>query len=224
MTKPSNDNQPKITFIGAGSTIFMKNIAGDVLHHKAVANAHIALMDIDPERLAESELVAKKMIASMGTSATVSTHSNQREALDGADFVVVCFQIGGYEPCTVTDFEIPKQYGLRQTTRGQLPSAIQQSNKLACAIRFKELLKSFLMILAYRWKKFVTNQQELITLRSIFSLKSEWTTERTAICTLIWLGDIMRDVSLNLRVIFRHTLQDVRTKCVMKCLLEWDIL
>lgn len=106
---------PKITFIGAGSTIFMKNIAGDVLHHAAVSGARIALMDIDKTRLDESELVARKMISSMGVGASVTTHMDQREALDGADFVVVCFQIGGYEPCTVTDFEIPKQYGLRQT-------------------------------------------------------------------------------------------------------------
>ena len=51
----------------------------------------------------------------MGVTATIETYSNQRKALDGADFVVVAFQIGGYEPCTVTDFEVPKKYGLRQT-------------------------------------------------------------------------------------------------------------
>lgn len=107
--------QPKITFIGAGSTVFMKNIIGDVLQRPALGGATIALMDINPERLEESEIVAGKLAKTLGASAKVETHSNQRKALEGADFVVVAFQIGGYEPCTVTDFEVPKKYGLRQT-------------------------------------------------------------------------------------------------------------
>ncbi|HHY48734.1 MAG TPA: alpha-glucosidase/alpha-galactosidase [Alphaproteobacteria bacterium] len=106
---------PKITFIGAGSSVFMKNIVGDVLQRPALAGARIALMDINPERLAESEIIAGKLIQTLGVPATVETHLNQREALEGADFVVVCFQIGGYDPCTITDFEVPKRYGLRQT-------------------------------------------------------------------------------------------------------------
>ncbi|WP_208350110.1 alpha-glucosidase/alpha-galactosidase [Pseudaestuariivita rosea] len=105
----------KIAFIGAGSTIFMKNIVGDCLHFDALRDATFALMDIDATRLEESALVARKMIATMDTDATVETHSDQRAALNGADFVVTAFQIGGYKPCTVTDFEIPKQYDLRQT-------------------------------------------------------------------------------------------------------------
>lgn len=106
---------PKITFIGAGSTVFMKNIVGDVLQREALSGAHIALMDINAQRLEESEIVASKMIATLGVSAKVTTHLDQREALAGADFVVVAFQIGGFEPCTVTDFEVPKKFGLRQT-------------------------------------------------------------------------------------------------------------
>jgi alpha-galactosidase len=105
----------KLTFIGAGSTIFMRNIVGDMLHFESLRDATVALMDIDEGRLAESELVAKKMIAAMGTGARVETYTDQRRALEGADFVVTAFQIGGYRPCTVTDFEIPKAYGLRQT-------------------------------------------------------------------------------------------------------------
>jgi len=106
---------PKITFIGAGSSVFMKNIVGDVLQRPALADARIALMDIDPVRLEESAVIAGKLIATLGTKATVETYSNQRQALHGANFVVVCFQIGGYKPATVTDFEIPKKYNLRQT-------------------------------------------------------------------------------------------------------------
>ncbi len=105
----------KIAFIGAGSTVFMKNLIGDALMMPALSDATIALMDIDAARLAESELVARKLIATLGTGARVETHQTRRPALDGADFVIVAFQIGGYRPCTVTDFDIPKRYGLRQT-------------------------------------------------------------------------------------------------------------
>ena len=105
----------KIAFIGAGSTVFMKNIVGDALHRPALSGATIALMDIDAKRLEESALVARKMVASLGASAKIETYTHQRAALDGADFVIAAFQIGGYKPCTVTDFEVPKQYGLRQT-------------------------------------------------------------------------------------------------------------
>jgi len=106
---------PRITFIGAGSTVFMKNIVGDVLQRPALSGATIALMDINPQRLEESAVVVNKLIATLGVKAKAETYSDQRKALKGADFVVVAFQIGGYEPCTVTDFEVPKKYGLRQT-------------------------------------------------------------------------------------------------------------
>ncbi|MGR3341895.1 MAG: family 4 glycosyl hydrolase, partial [Paracoccaceae bacterium] len=105
----------KITLIGAGSTIFMKNIVGDLLHYPALSDATVALMDTDAARLEESRIVAEKLVSSMAADADIRTFSDQRAALEGADFVVVAFQIGGYEPCTVIDFEIPKKYGLRQT-------------------------------------------------------------------------------------------------------------
>jgi alpha-galactosidase len=106
---------PKITFIGAGSSVFMKNIVGDVLQRPALAGARIALMDINEQRLEESAVIAGKLIQTLGVPATVESFTDQRAALEGADFVVVCFQIGGYEPATVTDFEVPKKYNLRQT-------------------------------------------------------------------------------------------------------------
>jgi alpha-galactosidase len=106
---------PKIAFIGAGSTVFMKNIIGDVLHRPALKGATVALMDPNPERLAESAIVAGKLSKTLGASAKIETHSDQKRALQGADFVVVAFQIGGYEPSTVIDFEVPKKYGLRHT-------------------------------------------------------------------------------------------------------------
>lgn len=106
---------PKITFIGAGSTIFVKNILGDVFHKSALKGAHIALMDIDEERLEESHFVVGKLMESAGATGSISCHLDQKEALQDADFVVVAFQIGGYEPCTVTDFEICKKHGVEQT-------------------------------------------------------------------------------------------------------------
>ena len=108
-------NHPIITFIGAGSTVFTKNIAGDILQRPALAAAQVRLMDINPQRLEESAVVVGKLATTLGGKASVSTFTDQRAALDGADFVVCCFQVGGYEPCTVTDFEVPKAYGLRQT-------------------------------------------------------------------------------------------------------------
>ena len=105
----------KIAFIGAGSTVFMKNIVGDLLQRPALSGATIALMDINQARLEESAVVAGKLVQTLGVKAKVETTTDRRRALTGADFVVVAFQIGGYEPCTVTDFEVPKRYKLRQT-------------------------------------------------------------------------------------------------------------
>ncbi len=106
---------PKITFIGAGSSVFMKNLIGDALQLPALSGATVALMDIDPVRLEESQVIAGKLIQTLGVSAKLETYTDQRAALDGADFVIVAFQIGGYDPCTITDFEVPKRYNLRQT-------------------------------------------------------------------------------------------------------------
>ncbi|ALN71387.1 alpha-glucosidase/alpha-galactosidase [Aureimonas sp. AU20] len=108
-------SKPRLTFIGAGSTTFMKNIVGDILQRPALGGIDIRLMDIDRQRLDESEIVARKLIATLGVKASVATFTDRRAALEGANFVVVAFQIGGYEPATVTDFEVPKRYGLRQT-------------------------------------------------------------------------------------------------------------
>jgi len=110
MTRP-----PRIAFIGAGSTVFMKNIVGDCLTFPALDGATFALMDIDETRLEDSALVARKLVASSGRTALVEATTDRRRALDGADFVVTAFQIGGYRPSTMIDFEVPKAHGLRQT-------------------------------------------------------------------------------------------------------------
>ena len=106
---------PKITFIGAGSTVFAKNLIGDILSYPALAGATITLYDIDQKRLEESRAVSKKITQKLGVHPTIETTTDRREALDGADYVLNMIQVGGYEPATVIDFEIPKKYGLRQT-------------------------------------------------------------------------------------------------------------
>jgi alpha-galactosidase len=106
---------PKITLIGAGSTVFAKNLLGDILSFPELAESHIALMDIDPERLKTSEIVARKVAQTVGAHPIITTHTDRRKALEGADYAINMIQVGGYKPGTVIDFEVPKKYGLRQT-------------------------------------------------------------------------------------------------------------
>lgn len=105
----------KVCLIGAGSTVFMKNIVGDILLNDMFADCTIALHDVDPERLATSNMVAQKIASSLNVSPTIVATEDRVEALRDAEFVILMIQVGGFEPCTVTDFEIPKKYGLRQT-------------------------------------------------------------------------------------------------------------
>lgn len=119
---------PKITFIGAGSTVFVKNILGDVFHRAALKHAQIALMDINETRLRESEIVVKKLMKSADATGDITCYTDQKQALMQADFVIVAFQIGGYEPCTVTDFEVCKRHGLEQTIADTLgPGGIMRA-------------------------------------------------------------------------------------------------
>ncbi|WP_320150828.1 alpha-glucosidase/alpha-galactosidase [uncultured Tolumonas sp.] len=105
----------KVAIIGAGSTVFMRNIVRDLLQQPALISTHIALQDIDSKRLQESQLVAKQIISALKVQASVSASLDRREVLQGADVVITMFQVGGYKPSTVVDFDIPKKYGLRQT-------------------------------------------------------------------------------------------------------------
>ena len=105
----------KITFIGAGSTVFAKNLLGDILSFPELANAEIALFDIDAERLKTSEIVAHKVADALGAKPTITATTDREAALGGADYALNMIQVGGYKPSTVIDFEIPKKYGLEQT-------------------------------------------------------------------------------------------------------------
>ncbi len=110
----------KITFMGAGSTVFAKNVLGDCLLCDDLRHGlEIALYDIDGKRLDEShELISALNSKYNDGEAKIKSYlgvENRKEALRGADFVVNAIQVGGYDPCTIIDFEIPKKYGLRQT-------------------------------------------------------------------------------------------------------------
>ena len=109
----------KITFMGAGSTVFANNVLGDTLLTEALRECEIALYDIDADRLSESKLVIeainRKYNADKAVIKTYLGVENRKDALRGARFVVNAIQVGLYDPCTIIDFEIPKKYGLRQT-------------------------------------------------------------------------------------------------------------
>ena len=106
----------KICFIGAGSTIFAKNVLGDAMLTPSLQDAEIALFDIDEKRLKESELMLQTINKNSNQNrAKIQSFSDRKEALKDANFVINAIQVGGYKPSTVIDFEIPKKYGLQQT-------------------------------------------------------------------------------------------------------------
>jgi alpha-galactosidase len=109
-------NLVKVAFIGAGSTVFAKTLIGDLLSYPELADdMTVALMDTDEDRLRTSELVARRIVETTGAHARVEASRDRRAVLDGADYVLTMMQVGGYRPATVTDFEVPKEFGLRQT-------------------------------------------------------------------------------------------------------------
>jgi len=108
----------KITFMGAGSTVFARNVIGDCMCSEALKDSVFALYDIDGERMKQSVTIIEAIRAANNNCGKIECYvgvENRKEALRGADFVVNAIQVGGYKPCTVIDFEIPKKYGLQQT-------------------------------------------------------------------------------------------------------------
>ena len=108
----------KLTFMGAGSTVFARNVIGDCMCVESLRDSVFALYDIDAERLEESRVILEAMRKEKGGYGKIECYvgvENRKEALRGANFVVNAIQVGGYDPCTIIDFEIPKKYGLQQT-------------------------------------------------------------------------------------------------------------
>ena len=106
---------PRITFMGAGSTIFAKSVLGDCILTPEIKDLEISLHDIDPVRLEDSKMMLENLAANAGRKIRIDASLDRKKALKGAKYVVNAIQAGGYDPCTITDFEIPKKYGLRQT-------------------------------------------------------------------------------------------------------------
>lgn len=108
---------PTICFLGAGSTVFAKNVLGDCLHVDSLKDSRITLVDIDPDRLEVSRVMLENINRTLNAAARIEAYSADEagKALKDANYVVNAIQVGGYEPATVIDFEIPKKYGLRQT-------------------------------------------------------------------------------------------------------------
>jgi alpha-galactosidase len=113
------NKRTKIVFMGAGSTIFVKNVIGDALLFESLKDAEISLYDINAQRLEESGILIESLNNSLNNGrASVHTYlgeAKRKEALAQADFVFNAIQVGGYDPATIADFEIPRKYGLRQT-------------------------------------------------------------------------------------------------------------
>ncbi|MCG5102388.1 alpha-glucosidase/alpha-galactosidase [Oceanobacillus alkalisoli] len=105
----------KITFLGAGSTVFAKNVLGDCMTVDALQDFEFALFDIDDERLKDSELMLNNIKKNLGSTVKIVSYTDRKEALRGAKYVINAIQVAGYDPGTIVDFEIPKKYGLRQT-------------------------------------------------------------------------------------------------------------
>lgn len=108
----------KITFMGAGSIVFARNVIGDCMCVESLRDSVFSLYDIDAQRLEESRVILEAMRVKKGGYGKIECYcgvENRKEALRGADFVVNAIQVGLYDPCTIIDFEVPKKYGLRQT-------------------------------------------------------------------------------------------------------------
>ena len=108
----------KLTFMGAGSTVFARNVIGDCMCVESLRDSVFALYDIDGERLEQSRIILEAMRAAKGGYGKIECYlgvENRKAALKDADFVVNAIQVGLYDPCTIIDFEVPKKYGLRQT-------------------------------------------------------------------------------------------------------------
>ncbi|HOQ90091.1 MAG TPA: alpha-glucosidase/alpha-galactosidase [Candidatus Hydrogenedentes bacterium] len=108
---------PKICFLGAGSTVFVRNVLGDCMRADALRGSTVSLVDLDPDRLRDSRLVVERLNASLKAGFNIEAWlaEDAEAALKSADYVINAIQVGGYEPATVRDFEIPKKFGLRQT-------------------------------------------------------------------------------------------------------------
>ena len=105
----------KLTIIGAGSAVFTKNIFTDLMFIDEFKKMDIALVDIDEKRLKISHELLDVIAKKLNASPNIKSYTDRKEALVSSDFIQSTIQVGGYKPSTVIDFDIPKQFGLKQT-------------------------------------------------------------------------------------------------------------
>ncbi len=189
----------KVTFVGAGSSIFAKNVLGDTMMCPTFYDMEIALYDIDKDRLEESRVLIEKLNENINENrATVKTYlgvENRKAALKDAHFVVNAVQIGGYEPCTVTDFEIPKKYGLRQTIGDTL--GIGGIFRGLRTIKFlKELAKDIEEVCPNAWFLNYTNPMAILTgyMQRYTKVKTIGLCHSVQVCVPILLDHLKMDV------------------------------
>ena len=156
---------PKITIIGAGSTVFVRNITRDILFLEEFQDAEFALYDVDQKRLDESAMLCEKLNARLGAQATFRQYCGSAErpkALENSHFVICTFQIGGYEPATVIDFEVSKAHGIRHTIADTLGAAgIMRS--LRSVPVFLDICDEMLELCPQAWLLNYVNPMAMIT-------------------------------------------------------------
>ena len=135
---PLSSHIPRVAFIGAGSVVFTRDLLADLLRFPELRGIHVALHDIDPERLATAEATARQMARQVGAAPVVTTHPDRKGALEGADFVINMVQVGGIA-ATRTDFEVPARYRPSPTPSGSggssgtcAPACCSRSSPTTC--------------------------------------------------------------------------------------------
>ena len=185
----------KVTFIGAGSTVFCKNVLGDIMFADATHDVDIALYDIDAQRIEESRLVVEAINRKYNENrAKIKCYvgvENRKEALKGSDFVINAIQVGGYEPCTVIDFEIPKKYGLKQTIADTLGiGGIFRGLRSIHVI--KDIAKDIEEVCPNAWLLNYTNPMAIITgyLQRFTNVKTIGLCHSVQVCSKNLLNDL----------------------------------
>src|SRR5690625_1962728 len=118
----------KITFLGAGSAMFAKKVLGDCMIVSSIQEFKFALYDIDHERLNDSKIMLHNLKSSMGSTVKIKAYKDLKDALTGSKYVINAIQVGGYDPCTITDFEVPKKRSEEHT------SELQSRGHLVCRL------------------------------------------------------------------------------------------
>lgn len=103
----------RITIIGGGSTHWTPNLLVDFVNHKSLSDSDVVLMDLDERALERAGGAARHIAERRGVPLTVTCTTDRDAALEGADFVITAFSVGGFESMR-HDVEIPARYGIRQ--------------------------------------------------------------------------------------------------------------